>query len=268
MATPPVAAQTNNVGGANTEHSANVDLNDIEQVSTRKFKRTYVHYFANGADARGYTQETLAPGNNLLTGFMWDNGEYIIPYWNPAISMTPQDFVELGSVAQAVRIDTLGYSIKQCDIYKQEKVAVSGTTTITSTMVQYPYIHFRSDDLHQFDDCVMPRPVTNVVPDQSIGYSELLYPNNGYQFYEKPQSNGEAQLKRCVIAWKNNAGIGFAPDLPLQQQDQQNDPWACMDGFNHQHVKLMDREAFSKHSYTWHSKDKGEWYPIRMPLLS
>lgn len=259
MAQPiPVVADT--VGG-DIEGVIDTTLGSYHKPNSARYSQVFEHYVSNAMDAYGYSQ---APAIDPVTSWMVDEGWQIIPYWNPAVSMAVREFLKLGANASAVRVKSLGFTIKQAQMMRQETTIGGGIETVNNTFSSQPYFEIFIDSHNWFHNMVHPRPVNSTTfPLTTPGYNPNLYPNTNMTTNECT-SFVQGSLKRTVWAGSDNIQAYDPPDMILSQVGDGVDSWSQFSTLNEGMRHLKTQDALRGWSFNWQASAV-EWYPIRMP---
>nr|QKE54933.1 MAG: nonstructural protein [Parvoviridae sp.] len=258
----PVAADT--VGNVGIGSPPTIHTADIAGVETYHFKRVYEHYVSNAMDAYGYSEETAG---GFADKWMIDEGWQIIPYWNPGCAMSPSDIIMIGAKAAAISVDSLGFTVKQAQLMRQELTPVAGVTTINNSFASQPYFEIFEDERHMFDDIVSVRPNTSTTfPPNTMGYDPLMLPNIAMTCAEVPNFTS-GQLKRIV--WSNSnvstPGATWGIDRMVSQVGSGvTNTWSQFSTLNETGRTLMGQDGIQTYGYKWTPKHK-DWFPVRMP---
>lgn len=270
MSTPaPVVADT--VGGGAVKDPGDAGVGSSAPVRTYKYSRTYEHYVTNSMDAYGYNEAIDTSDPKRATKMLIDEGWFIIPYWNPAVSMQTNEVLHLGVEAQAIRIKRMGFAVQQAMIMRQEVVSAAGTATITNSFASQPYFEVFKDKLHKFDSWVVPRGVSNTTFVNNYGaYSPVLIGCNSGMTSNEVATFADGLLPRAMwsydttdVNWK-----GYTPDLPLAQAPTSPEiatPWNIMSTLTSFHREFVNEANCSKISHSW--SGDGSWYRVgHMPI--
>lgn len=255
----PTIAQVDQVGGAQGPPQAPMILGEKDGgIFTKSFSRTYEHYITNNMDASGYT-ETQTSG--IVTNWQIDEGWHLIPYWNPAVAMTASEVTRIPVYSQAVRVKSLGYSIKHAQMFRTEKQVLGGVTTLSNTFCDNPYAEVFCDDRHEFDYTLQMKSAATTQPPYGV---VITYPNNSMK-YNEVSSTTEGLLPRVKWAW-NQRPTTATPDAYETRLLQQagEGAWAAFSTLNHGARKKMGVTELQQQSYTWHNKNNG-WHPHALP---
>lgn len=268
MAATAVVAQT--VDTSQAQQDVPKTFARQKHLKTYHFKRTYEHGFGNSMDARGYTETTTG---GFATAYMIDDGFHYIPYANMACAMTTNDFVEVFSNAQAVRVDKLGFKVEHFHINKVTATPLGGITQMSAVSAPEPMVEVFTDHTHQYDNNVEVRPPTAAIPLQTMGVPPALVPNNGMQ-NQTMTSWTQGRLLRSVWVANNATTAGsdkaWNPDLMLSQIPTSGtaDQFSIRDIKNEEGYEMMTQQQFGNMSHEWTNPNQHEWYPCRMPRQS
>lgn len=258
----PTVTASDSVGGSAGGSTPVIDTTDIPPIETRTFKRIYEHYVSNSMDAFGYSEASTA---GFVDSWQVDEGWHLIPYWNPAMGMSEQNYVAFASNAQAISVDKLSFKIKHAQMMRQEITVITGTTSINNTYASQPYFEVYEDDLHKYDDLISPRPATSTTfPIEAMGYSPALLPNLDMTCCEVPSMTA-GMLKRSVIGTSNTGLTTWAADKMVSQAATGvTNFWSQFSTLNCTGRKMMSQENLTSYGRSWSAKYK-DWYPISMP---
>lgn len=216
MATTVGAVST---AGTNADSQPTETVGHISNPFVKTFHRQYEHYISNNMDAYGYIEDTITGPPNSTNAFMIDEGWHLIPYWNPAISMTGIEWNTITAVAGAVKILHLGFKIKKSMIMRNEVTHSGSTTQIQSSFASQPYIEVFRDRLHKYDDFVCPRPATSAtIPKPTGGYPTFFVNCNNTFTNNEVTSQAQGLLPRPVWAVNKTAPFnGYTTPSMLSQ---------------------------------------------------
>lgn len=259
MSTPPTQAQVDIVGGSDGASSTTLlGESDNNGTFTKTYSRVYEHYISNNMSAAGYT-ETAVLG--IVTRWALDEGWHLIPYWNPGVSMTAQEAATIPIISQAVRVKSLGFTVKHAQMFRTDKQVLGGTTVLSNTFCDNPYAELFKDNRHEFDYLLQP---LNAGQDY-VPYGVVVpYPNNSMKYNEVTSVN-EGTLARVKWQW-NQRPAAATPDTyetRLMQQGGEG-PWAAISTLNHGARLKLGLPDLSQYSYTWKNKNNG-WHPHALP---
>lgn len=259
MSTPPTQAQVDVVGGSDgSSDTSQLGKSDSNGVFTKSYSRVYEHYISNNMNAFGYGEVAVA---GIVTSWHLDEGWHLIPYWNPGVSMTAQEAATIPLISQAVRVKSLGFTVKHAQMFRTDKQVLGGTTILSNTFCDNPYAEIFKDDRHEFDYMLQPVNATGTY----VPYGVVVpYPNNSMK-YNEVTSVAEGTLSRVKWAWNQRPGAAV-PDTyetRLMQQGGEG-PWAAISTLNHGARTKLGLPDLSKYSYTWKNKNNG-WHPHALP---
>lgn len=256
----PTVAQVDTISG-DSGNAPSFQYGDAEPgLIHRTYKRTFEHYVQNNMTATGYTETII---NNDVTSWSLDEGWHLIPYWNPAVAMTASDIAQFAVIGDGIRIDSLGFKIKNAQLFRTDITAITGVTELSNTFVQEPYWEYYCDGQHTFEGMVRPI-ATSDTSFKTPGYP-VMYSNNTMRNMEAV-SFVDGELPRVKWNWNNgNTPTGLVHDYSFQRRGTQDSPFGVLSTLNDDSRQCTGTPGVASLSHEWVNKDKGAFYPFMAP---
>nr|QKE54988.1 MAG: hypothetical protein [Parvoviridae sp.] len=259
----PVVAQTDNVS-VNEGAQESFQYGEAEpRVFKKRFTRVFEHYVENNMTATGYTESYNGTGQ--VKDWQLDEGWHLIPYWNPAVAMTPGDLAQIGATGEGIRIDKLGFRVVQAQMFRTDITALTGVTELSNTFLDNPWWETYVDSHRNFEGMVVATSVAQTTA-MHPGYAPL-YSNNTMRDQEVG-SFAAGLLPRVKWQW---AATGTAPfskapqDLYDRREGANDGTFGVMSTLNGTGRQAMGTQSVQQFGHEWVNKDGGAWYPFNYP---
>lgn len=154
--TAPTVSQIDSITGA-IDDGAQVRGSGSSQFGhprTYTFKRRYSHYVTNTGQVPTITSRANFFGGTTNTAIQFDEGLFVIPYYNLGIAMNPREYNQLRAQGNQIRILEMGYEISNMTVLQENIVARTASTNIENVFQNRPALVIYEDDKHTFDEVV------------------------------------------------------------------------------------------------------------------